>query len=478
VAYRLFLTKLLIRSGLVRWLPSIRRLSEGGSEFLHYYSDDVLCAPYGELRKMGGFQENHRPDTVDLALGEPHFDLVPSSSTKLPAERRGWPPHGGLAELRETVAAKLRDHQNLSVSPSEEVLITPGVAGAFRIVCDSFVNPGDRVALFDPSSPLYRLALQHRRARLQWIPTWMESGRIRFHMEPLVRALRRARLLVINSPANPTGGVFAPEDLEQIAWWAHRRDLLIFNDEVLERFVYDAPRSINPKSEVRNPKQIQRTKTQILNQTDGEVSNIGTWDLGFVLDFGFRASDFTSVSIGTLPKAWQRTLTAGSMSKGYALAAARVGWLAGHRHLIRPCTMTAMLHAAWPSTLCQQIALGALRHGEEAFAPILKEFESRRRYTYERLQAVGLKPIWPAGGFFVWLPIGELGVSGIDFARRLLQAKRVFVSPGEFFGPGGAGHVRISYAADDGRLREGLLRLADFVRELRNSAASESRKAA
>jgi len=426
VAYPLFLTKLLIRTGVARWLPSIRPLSDGGTAFLHYYGDEVICAPHGDLREMGEFLEIHGPDAVNLALAEPRFDLVASASTKLPAERRGWPPLCGLPELRETVAAKLRDNQNLSVSPSEEILITSGVASAFRIVVDSFVNHGDHVALFDPSSPLYRFALRHRRARIHRIPTWMESGRIRFHVEPLVRALRRARLLVVNSPANPTGGVFAPEDLEQIAWWADRRDVLIFNDEVFERFIYEG----------------------------------------------------ASPSIGALPRAWRRTITAGSVSKGYALAAARVGWLAGHRHLIRPCTLTAIMHAAWPPTLCQQIALAALRQENEAFASIHKEFESRRRYTYERLQAMSLEPVWPAGAFFVWLPIRELGLSGIDFARKLLQAKRVLVSPGEFFGPSGAGHVRISYAADDGRLREGLTRLAEFVRELRTLPTKQFRKAA
>src|SRR5205085_4810124 len=141
---------------------------------------------------------------------------------------------------------------------------------------DSFVNHGDHVALFDPSSPLYRHALRHRRARIHWIPTWMESGRIRFHMEPLVRAMRRSRLLIVNSPANPTGGVIAPEDLEQIAWWAHRRHVLLLSDEVFVPY-----------------------------QDDEEA-----------------------VSLASLPRAQDRTLTVGSMSKSHALAAARVGWVA------------------------------------------------------------------------------------------------------------------------------------------------------
>src|SRR5205085_2097038 len=180
---------------------------------------------------------------------------------------------------------------------------------------DSFVNHGDHVALFDPSSPLYRHALRHRRARIHWIPTWMESGRIRFHMEPLVRAMRRSRLLVINSPANPTGGIIAPEDLEQIAWWAERRDALILSDEVFARYQYEG----------------------------------------------------TPTSIGALPKARRRTLTVGSVSKSHALASARVGWLAGYRHLIRPCLLLQTLHTPFVPVLSQQIALAALRLGSDAW---------------------------------------------------------------------------------------------------------------
>src|SRR5262249_20618677 len=125
-----------------------------------------------------------------------------------------------------------------------------------------------------------------------------------------------------------------------------------------------------------------------------------------------------------------RTLIAGSISKGYALASARVGWLAGHRHLVRPCALTAALQSPFVPTLCQQIALAALGQGNEAFAPIRAEFESRRRYAYERLRALGLKPAWPTGGFFFWLRVLEQGWSGREFAEQLLRAKNVLVTPG------------------------------------------------
>jgi len=276
---------------------------------------------------------------------------------------------------------------------------------------DTFVNHGDHVVLFDPCSPLYPLVLRHRRARIRWVNTWAEDGRLRFRPEQLKNAMHRARLIVVNSPHNPTGGVFAPEDLEQIAWWANRRDTLVFSDEVFERYQYqDDP-----------------------------------------------------LSIGTLDKARKRTLTAGSVSKGHAQAAARVGWLAGHRHLVRPCVLSAVLQAAIVPTLSQLVALAALRHDPDAFRPIWSEFESRRRYAYERLQALGLKPVWPAGAFFFWVPVWELELSGQTFADRLLRDKRVLVTPGNSFGPSGTGYVRISYAIEDGRLREGLSRLGEFL---------------
>jgi aspartate/methionine/tyrosine aminotransferase len=184
------------------------------------------------------------------------------------------------------------------------------------------------------------------------------------------------------------------------------------------------------------------------------------------------------VAIGTFPKAQRRTLTLGSTSKGHAMAAARVGWLAGHRHLVRPCALSAALQAALVPTWCQQMAVTALRQGSDAFAPLKDELASRRRYAYERLQALRLKPHWPAGGFFLWFSVQHLGVNGLAFAERLLRSHKVLVSPGQFFGPSGVDHVRLSYAADDGRLREGLSRLAAFLKTLERPAEQPARQAA
>jgi aspartate/methionine/tyrosine aminotransferase len=394
---------------MARLLPSAQRLAIGGVRHLHHLSDRALAAPYAELADAASFSDVHGPDAIDLALGAPLFDLVPSGSTKLPADRRGWPPICGIPELRQAVADSLQSDRS-----QEDVLITAGAADALGIALDTFVNPGDRVVLFDPSSPLYSFMLRQRRARIRWISSYMDDGLTRVRLHEVARAMRGARLVVINSPANPTGGVLAPEDVEVIAWWAARRDVLILSDQVLKGYEYD---------------------TQC-------------------------------TAIEAYPTARLRTLTIGSVSKSHALAAIRVGWLVANRQLMRPCVLTAGTQGPLVSTLSQQIALGALRQSADALAAIRSDFASRRAYAFERLQALGVTPAWPAGGFFFWVPVRYLDLNGQEFAERLVRAKRVLVTPGKLFGPSGDGHVRVSYATESGRLREGLNRMAEFVREL------------
>jgi aspartate/methionine/tyrosine aminotransferase len=411
VPQSLFLIKLLIRAGVARLLPGVQRRLGGGASFLRYYSNRLLMSPLGELERAAASLEMHGPDVIDLSRAAPCFDVLPSAGTKLPADRRGWPPFAGLPELRGAVAEKLLHDNGLAFNPAGEVHITAGALGAVQTVLDAFVNRGDRVVLFDPCSPLYSLLAGARQARIRWLSTWSENGRTCFRLDQLARVLRGARLLILNSPANPTGGVLSAEDLEQIAWWADRNDVLILSDESFERYGPDA----------------------------------------------------SLVSIGTLPRGRQRTLTAGSVSQGYALASARVGWLAAYRHLLRPCLLTAALRTPFVPTVSQQIALSALRGDPREFEPIRADFAARRRYGYERLRAMELNAVWPAGGFFLWAPVWERGLSGRRFAEGLLRDHKVRVSPGDLFGPSGAGYIRISCASDEGRLQEGLNRLGDYL---------------
>jgi aspartate/methionine/tyrosine aminotransferase len=234
-------------------------------------------------------------------------------------------------------------------------------------------------------------------------------------------AMRGATMLVLSDPGNPSGGVFSDEELDHIAWIAAAYDVLVFADESFSRFRFDA-----------------------------------------------RGKCF-----GKLPGADRRILTAGSMTQEFGLGSLRVGWLAGSRHLVRACGLTQNLCAPFVPVVCQQAAARALAEPDHEFGTALDSLRRKRDYAVERLRAMGLEPDRPAGGFFLWAPVAGLGLDGRAFAERLFREERVQVGPGCVYGPSGAGHVRVSIAGDDGRLREGLSRMAAFVERLKNPAPAK-----
>jgi len=401
--------KLCIRAGLGRWLPSAVRVLGAGTSVLPWLSDRALALPADELLDPAWFPDVNAPDTINLALGSPRCEL-PLGTIKSINDRRplsAW----GLPELRDHVASTYVAH----FDPADEVLITHGATGAFAAVIDTVLNPGSKVVTFDPTSPIFRLGLKHRRARICTIETWIEDGKTRFDIEALAGAMRGSRLLVLADPCNPTGGILAVEDLEQIAFWARKHDVLIYLDESFKEFRY-LP---------------------------------------------------AEAHLSQLPNAAGRLLMAGSVSKTYGLNHARTGWLVGPRPLMRPIAAMAAMSAPFVSPFCQQIALSALKSGNHAVGSIRDEFAGRRRYLFEALQGMGLPPVFPAGGYFFWVPVKHLGLTGREFARQLLVAQRVLVNPGEPFGTSGEDHIRLSYATEEGRLREGIQRLAEFMEETR-----------
>jgi aspartate/methionine/tyrosine aminotransferase len=418
VAIPLVLTKLLVRTRLARFVPGARRLADGGTDYLHYYSDRVLAAPLADLLDPAAFPAADAPGVLDLNLPAPRSDS-PASAGRLTADRSGVPPARGLPDLRERIADTYRTRLDREVDPLTEVLVTRGATGAFAAVLDAFVNPGDRVALLDPCSPLFAAGVRSRRGRVRWVATENEGGRTRIPPDTLKAALRGAKLFALADPGNPTGGTLAAEDLEQIAWWANRYDVLIYLDESFGQYRYDGPTAPLP------------------------------------------------------PEAERRVLRAGSVSQGYGLRSVRVGFLTGSRHLVKACALTAALAGPYVPAVCQRVAARALEADEDTFGPVLEEFRDRRRYVLDRLRGMKLEPTAPAAGFFVWVPVAHLGLDGRAFADRLLKEHGVRVGPGAVFGPSGVGHVRVSFAAEDGRLREGLTRMAAFVAGLRGEPVEE-----
>jgi aspartate/methionine/tyrosine aminotransferase len=424
LSYPSWLLKVLIRTRIAGFVPTINRLTDGAAPFLPYYSLQALRAPRLDFLALN-LSEPLAPDAIDLGQASPIIDGLEKDSAIVPSAQSGRPDPRGCLDLRHALSHHLGEELNIEASPLDGIVATPGAGAALDVVLQAVTNPGDRVVITDPCSPLYRRALRNRGLRIRRLRTWMDGGHTKFRYKSLIKALRGSRAILMASPDNPTGGTLATEELDQIAWWAHRRDVVVIDDAAFARFRYD-----------------------------GDVARLVH-----------------------MPKLAKRTLTVGSLGKTHGATSARIGWIAGHRHLVRPCALVASMPASSLSSVAEEAAIMALAAGAASFAGLQAEFRQRRRYVHDRLKAVGLTPPWPSGGFSFWISVSELGVTGAEFASRLLSTKRVRVWPGIVFGPSGQNRIRISYGGDAGRLLEGLNRFCDFVTELSRIAPATCKSA-
>ncbi len=396
MALPFWLKRACVRTGIARYLPVARRLTGGEPHYARYVSDRVLAAPLDELLDPATFPECPGREVIDLHSTPPESDWI--APLRTPRESVASNPLG-LPELRATIRG--------SVDPPRDVLITHGATAAYAAVLDAFVNPGDRVALFDPCSPVFHLGAKSRRVNVRWISTWNEDGRTRFLNAGLTKAMRSAKLLVFAQPSDPTGGRFSAEDLEEIAWLANRNDTLLCIDESHGHYHDDSP----------------------------------PMDIGSLS--GMDRRTFSIDSIGPL------------------------GWLRGPGVLVRAAALCASLNTPRPSASDQHAAVAALKRDRAGRELGWKELRERRQYAFDRLKGMGLEPKWPAGGTSIWVSVESSQLDGRAFAERCLREQKVLVGPGCAFGPSGNNFVRVSFAPEDGRLREGLSRLGRFVESLR-----------
>jgi len=415
MAMPLWLTKLLIRTRLARFSRRAQRLTDGGTQFLRYYSDRVLCSPVEELLDAAYVPDSTGPDVLDLNTAVLRSDSGISLG-RFTADRRGNPPANGLPELRQAIGERYTRINGRSLDPESQILVTHGASGALAAALDAFLNPGQGIVLFDPSSPLFALGAKSRRARVRWVPTWNEDGRCRYLATSFEKAMRGARMLILSDPVNPTGGVLTDEDWDHITWIAGAYGVIVLIDESFARFRFRDPHR----------------------------------------------------SMARLAGAEHRVLIVGSVTQEFGLGSLRVGWIRGPRHLVRACALTANLNAPYVPTVCQQAAARVLSESSDGFSTTLDRLQGKSNFVVERCRAMGLEVAAPGGGLFVWVPVASLGVDGRTFAKRLYQEEHVQVGPGYAFGPSGTEHVRISVAGDDGRLRVGLTRIAAFVARIRN----------
>ena len=372
-----------------------------------------------EVTRLARELSSQGKPVVNWAAGEPDFDMPEAAGQAIAqALKEGftkYTPTTGVPELKRAIAENFLATKKLSYDPSQ-IIVTCGAKHAIFNLFLAVLNPGDQVILPVPYWVSYPEMARVAGATPVFVPTHEAEN---FKLQP--HALRAAltpktRLIVLNSPSNPTGSVFSRRELEALAAAVPDERILWLSDEIYDRIVFD----------------------------------------------GMETPSIAQISESL--KA--RTLVVNGVSKSYAMTGLRIGYAAIPEKGFLDAVSNLQDHSTSnPASTSQRAALAALLKGEEFVQRLRSEFQSRRDLLVAGLSKLDpLSCVRPEGAFYVFCNISKTGLGGKEFSKRLLQEHYVASIPGEAFGM--ATHVRFSFACSQDKLREGLVRLEQFMKSL------------
>ncbi|MDL2293617.1 pyridoxal phosphate-dependent aminotransferase [Ruminococcaceae bacterium OttesenSCG-928-D13] len=372
------------------------------------------------IRKMFN-QALEYDNVISFTLGEPDFtappNVVQAAERALEEGKTKYSPNIGILELREAVSHRLAASHGLSYSPKDEIVITIGAMGALHLAMMCLLEEGDEVLISAPCWTNYIQIVTMCGGVPVLVPALEAND---FVPDPAVleeHITSRTRLILLNSPANPTGGVIDHDTLEKIAGLCVQHGLYVLSDEVYRTIAFDG---------------------------------------------------VTVESIATFPQMQERTVVVDSFSKAYAMTGWRVGFAAAPRELVLEMTKLQENVSACCPTPCQYAAVEALSGPQQCIDAMNLQYKARRNLVIEQINRMpGLSCKTPKATFYAFVNITGTGLSSEDFAMQLLRQHQVVVVPGTAFGPQGEGYVRISYATSLEQITEGLDRIEAFVRGLK-----------
>jgi len=352
-------------------------------------------------------------DSINLTLGEPGFTapehIIEASVKALREKKTKYTPNAGIKPLRDAIAYKLLHENGIKCNPDKNLIVTAGATQALMLAMVTLVNPGDEVIIQGPNWPDYRGQIDMVNAKTVYAKVDEKND---FKMtadiiEPLITD--KTKLIIINSPSNPTGGVLDYEDLKEIAELVKKHKIFIISDEPYERLVYDG---------------------------------------------------FEQKSLASIPGLEDYVLTINSFSKTFAMTGFRIGYICANEHII---SNLVKLHenmiASVPEPL-QMAAVEAVYHGEEDVKMMVEYYDRNRHLIVDGLNEInGFSCLCPKGAFYVFPNITDFGMSSVETAEYILEKIHVVTSPGSAFGPDGEGYIRICYASKYEDIKEVLERM-------------------
>jgi len=356
---------------------------------------------------------------VHLEIGEPDFatpdNITEAAISALHAGYTHYTPAGGIMEAREAVARFVSRRLGVDTQPGE-VVLTPGSKNVLLFVLLACVEPGDEVIYPDPGYPIYSSLVNFIGARPVPVRLREERG-FRMDLDELASLVTaRTRLLILNSPQNPTGGVLTEEDVAFIARLAIEHDLVVISDEIYSQIVYG----------------------------------------------------HEHVSILSQPGMKERTVLMDGMSKAYAMCGWRLGYGVAPRELASRMEALMINSSSCAAAFSQMAMIEAFESPESdrAVRRMVEQFRSRRDLVVAGLNAMpGVRCQVPQGAFYVFPNVESTGLDERQLAEDLLEGAGVALLPGSAFGPAGHGFLRLSYTQSESDLRLGLERMGNYLAE-------------
>ncbi|MGE5620613.1 MAG: pyridoxal phosphate-dependent aminotransferase [Sphingomonadaceae bacterium] len=375
-------------------------------------SNRVKAFPPSGIRRI--FDLARQPGTVSLAIGEPDFDtpvhIRAAAKAALDRGETHYSQNLGEEDLRAAIAERESRKRGSRVDPSAEVIVTIGGVEALYLAMQTALNSGDEVLIPDPGFMVYHSQSLACDARPVPYPLRIENGFYPDLSEVESLITPRTKLLVINSPGNPTGQLLTGEVLEGLAALAERHDLLVLSDEVYDTIVYD---------------------------------------------------NREAISFASLPGMRERTITVNSFSKVYAMTGWRLGYAVAHPALIQGMMKLHQILAAAAPTMLQSGAVAALEGEQDFIDEMVAEYQGRRDLIVELLNRVpGFRCLKPEGAFYAFPDIRGTGMTSMELCEFLLKTVQVGCVPGSTFGANGEGFIRVSYATSRENLIEAGRRMA------------------
>jgi aminotransferase len=358
------------------------------------------------------------PDCISLGVGEPDFTtpwrISDSGIFAIKDGNTHYTPNRGLPQLRDLIARYLAAEYNVVCDPDTELIVTLGVSQGLDLALRSIINPGDEVIIFEPCYVSYTANVSLLHGVPVIIPTYFKDG-FKIDVELLKKAITgNTKAVILSYPSNPTGATIDRDTLERIAELAVRHNFIVISDEIYCSLAYGR----------------------------------------------------SHFSIASIPEMKSRTIYLNGFSKSHAMTGWRLGYVAGPKFITDIMMKIHQYTALCASSIAQYAAIEALSKGGKDVMQMKNEYLKRRNFITSRFNEIGLKCLVPEGAFYVFPDISSTGMTGREFALGLLHKEKVAVVPGRAFGECGEYNIRCSYATSMDNLRESMIRIERFVKQL------------